>query len=141
MTKHLFIIILILCIAFFDLNCASKNNTTERAEYRVEECLRYVRAGDTFNLSKMLVLEQRQDEAGADFLKIVEKFNPYLKEASSDSKVYTENFVFGEEEASFTLIWIISLQKASSAMKIRMDMKLKFQQGDWYIEAGKAEFM
>lgn len=139
--KKFFILILIWGIIFLVLNCTSKNKTTERAEYRVEECLRYVKSGDTFNLEKMLIPEQRQDRSGAEFLEIVEKFNPYLKESPSDSKIYTEDFVFEEEEASFTLIWIISLQGLSSAMKIRMSMKLKFQQGDWYIEAGKAEFM
>jgi hypothetical protein len=141
MIKQPFIIILTLCIAFLALECTSKKKTKERAEYRIEECLKYVRSSDTFNLEKMLIPEQIQDRSGAEFLEIVEKFNPYLKEPSSDSKVYTEDFVFEEEEASFTLIWIISFQGLSSALKIRMGMKLKFQQGDWYIEAGKAEFM
>jgi hypothetical protein len=139
MTKQLFILILTLGIAFLTLDCASKNKTKERAEYRVEECLRYIRGGDTFNLRKMLTPEQRQDQAGANFLEIVEKFSPYLKEPSSDSKVYTENFVFGENEASFTLIWLISIQGTGSIMKIKMDMRLEFQKGDWYIEAGNAE--
>jgi hypothetical protein len=140
MTKQLFILILTLGIAFLALDCTSKNKTKERAESKVQECLRYVRSGDTFNLSRMLIPEQRQDVAGANFLEIVEKFNPYLLEPSSDSKAYTEDFVFEENEASFDIIWLISLQGLSSAMKIRMDMKLKFQNGDWYLEAGKAEF-
>jgi hypothetical protein len=139
--KKLIILILTLGIAFLALDCTSKNKTKERAEYRVEECLRYIRGGDTVNLRKMLIPEQRQDQVGANFLEIVEKFSPYLLEPSSDSKVYTENFVFGENEASFDIIWLISLQGTSSAMKIRMGMKLKFQKGDWYIEAGKAEFV
>ncbi len=140
MAKQLFILILTLGIAFLALDCTSKNKTKERAEYRVEECLRYIRGGDTFNLRKMLTPEQRQDQVGANFLEIVEKFSPYLLEPSKGSRVYTEDFVFKEEEASFTLIWLISLKGTSSAMKIRMGMKLKFEQGDWYIEAGKAEF-
>jgi len=141
MTKQLFILILTLSIAFLDLNCTSTNKTKERAEYRVEECLRCVRSGDAFTLSKMLIPEQRQDQIGANFLEIVEKFNPYFLEPSKGSRVYTEDFVFEENEASFAIIWLISLQGTSSAMKIRMNMKLKFQQGDWYLEASKAEFI